>query len=40
MGGAAGGSSYYENAVEVSYILMIIQYNSHGFRVARTIPEP
>ena len=40
MGGAAGGSGYYENAVEVSYILMIIQYNSHGFRVARTIPEP
>ena len=40
MGGAAGGSSYYENAVEVSYMLMIIQYNSHGFRVARTIPVP
>jgi hypothetical protein len=40
MGGASGGSGYYENAIDVSYILMIIQYNSHGFRVARTIPEP
>jgi serine/threonine protein kinase len=40
MGGAAGGNSLYDNVVEVPFHLMEIEYNSHGFRVARTIPEP
>ncbi len=39
MGGAAGGNSRYDNVLEVPFLLMNIQYNSHGFRVARTIPE-
>ena len=40
MGGAAGGNSRYDNVEEVVFNLMDIEYNSHGFRVARTIPEP
>ena len=40
MGGAAFGSSNYENAAEVSSMRVIIQDNSQGFRVARTIPVP
>ena len=40
MGGAAGGSSRYDSVLEAPFMLMNIQYNSHGFRVARTIPEP
>jgi formylglycine-generating enzyme required for sulfatase activity len=40
MGGAAGGNSRYDNVMEVPFMLMDIEYNSHGFRVVRTIPEP
>lgn len=40
MGGAAGGDSRHDNVSEVPFMLMNIHYNSHGFRVARTIPEP
>jgi formylglycine-generating enzyme required for sulfatase activity len=38
MGGAAGGNSRNDNVAEVPFMLMDIEYNSHGFRVARTIP--
>lgn len=40
MGGAAGTDIRYDNAEDVSFYLMDIEYNSHGFRVARTIPAP
>ncbi|MFO1004122.1 MAG: protein kinase [Planctomycetaceae bacterium] len=39
MGGAAGGSSQYDDISVASFMLMNIKYNSHGIRVARTIPE-
>jgi serine/threonine protein kinase len=40
LGGAAGGNRRYDNVFEVPFMLMDIEYNSHGFRVVRTIPEP
>lgn len=39
MGAAAAALGRYDNVGEIAYMLMNIKYNSHGFRVVRTIPD-